>query len=68
MGGIFSSSSPPPLPPAPELPDPAIEDEKMRLEAMDRRRRGRAGMITTTDRGLLSTNDIAPKKKSLLGE
>jgi len=68
MGGIFSSPSPPPMPTPAPLPDPAIAEEKARLESMDRRRRGRAGTITTTDRGLLSTNDTAPKKKSLLGE
>lgn len=68
MGGIFSAPSPPPLPPAPEVVDPAIEEEKARLESMDRRRRGRSGTIVTSDRGLLETNEARPQKKSLLGE
>jgi len=69
MGGILSSPKAPPAMPAPEpLPDPAIAEEKARVDAMDRRRRGRAGTITTTERGLLSTNGKAPQKKSLLGE
>ncbi|MBL4747320.1 MAG: hypothetical protein JKY17_00550 [Magnetovibrio sp.] len=68
MGGIFSSPSPAPMPAQKVLPDPAKEAETARLESIDRRRRGRAGTITTSDRGLLSTNNNAPKKKSLLGE
>jgi hypothetical protein len=50
------------------LPDPSIAEEKARVEAMDRRRRGRAGTIATSDRGLLSINGTVPQKKSLLGE
>jgi len=68
MGGIFSGpSAPPPPAPAPVVDISAVE-QKARLEAMDRQRRGRAGTILTTDRGLLKTTATKPAKKSLLGE
>ena len=54
MGGIFSSPSPPPPDPAPPpAPDPEDESRKRRLENLERQRRGRAGLITTSARGLL---------------
>jgi len=52
----------------PPLPDPGEEDRKRRLEALNRRRRGRAGTIVTSARGLLRLSDEAPRRKSLLGE
>ncbi len=54
MGSLFSSPSPPPPPPAPVIhtPEPADEDRKARLKALERRRRGRAGLIATSDRGV----------------
>ena len=69
MGGFFSAPSPPP-PPPPPAPDPEDEERKRRLEALERRRRGRAGMIHTSDRGLLSSTSSATDsgQKSLLGE
>ena len=70
MGGLFSNPSPPPPPPLPVIDDD--EDEtKRRLEALARRRRGRAGTIATSARGtrsLLASGATAPKRKSLLGE
>ncbi|NQV83447.1 MAG: hypothetical protein HQ494_06455 [Rhodospirillales bacterium] len=69
MGGLFSAPKPPPPPPPlPSLPDPAEEEKKRRLESIERRRRDRAGTITTSARGLLELSDNAPRRKSLLGE
>ena len=68
MGGIFSSPSPLPAPKLPELPDPDEEQRKLRLKAMDRQRRGRGGMITTSPRGIFSVTPGTLKRKSLLGE
>jgi hypothetical protein len=55
MGSLFRSPSPPPPPPMPALPTPNLEEEarKERLAALERRRRGRAGTITTSERGVL---------------
>ena len=50
------------------LPDYGADEQKVRLDAMERRRRGRAGTVTTSDRGLVRTNENAPQKKTLLGE
>lgn len=52
MGSFFSSPSPPPAPPPPPPVDTGAEDRKRRLEAIDRRRRGRAGTIATSERGV----------------
>ncbi len=69
MGGFFSvPKPPPPPPPPPPAPDTDAEDRKLRLEALDRRRRGRAGTINTSDRGLLATSNTGGHRKSLLGE
>lgn len=66
MGGFFSSPSPPPPPtPAPD-PEAAARDERIKLLA--RRRRGRAGLIATSERGALAPGALAPLRKSLLGE
>lgn len=53
MGGLFSSPPPPPVEPTPV--DTGEEDRKRRLEAIERRRRGRAGTIATSERGVLDT-------------
>ncbi len=70
MGGFFSAPKPPPPPPPPPppLPDPAEDEKKRRLEILDRQRRGRAGTIATSARGLLGLTSNAPRRKSLLGE
>lgn len=54
MGALFSSPSPPPPPPAPVIhtPDPVDEERKARLKALERRRRGRAGLVATSEKGL----------------
>ncbi len=56
MGGFFSApeipAPPPPAPlPVPEDPDKAAREA--RIKAMIRRRRGRAGLVATGDRGVL---------------
>lgn len=56
MGGLFSSPPPPPMP-EPTPVDTGEEDRKRRLEAIDRRRRGRAGTIATSERGVLDAVD-----------
>lgn len=70
MGALFSPPKAPPPPPMPviETPDPEAERRKARLEALARRRRGRAGTIATSTRGILkpAQRDRAPKR--LLGE
>ncbi len=74
MGGIFSAPKLPPPPPPPPPPDPAEEDRKRRLERLDRQRRGRAGLVTTSRRGLLDEADTgsatagASRIKTKLGE
>jgi hypothetical protein len=66
MGSLFRTPSPPPLPP-PTLPKPDPEEEarKERLAALERRRRGRAGTVATSERGVL--RPWSPGKE-LLGE
>ncbi|MBF0246707.1 MAG: hypothetical protein HQL36_01325 [Alphaproteobacteria bacterium] len=69
MGGIFSSPSMPAIAaPAPIEDTTAEEEKKARLEGIERRRRGRAGTIHTSERGLLQSAADKPKKKDLLGE
>ncbi|HER27732.1 MAG TPA: hypothetical protein ENI69_11545 [Rhodospirillales bacterium] len=73
MGGFFSQPAPQPLPPLPPLPvdNTAAEEEKRRLQNIARRRRGRAGAIATSAKGirsLLATGSQNSKRKSLLGE
>lgn len=68
MAALFSAPKPPPLPPPPPLPDLDEEDRGRRLAAIERRRRGRAGTIATSERGLLALSPTAPRRKSLLGE
>lgn len=69
---------PPPPPPAPVQvieapaapspgPDTAEVEAKTRLDQLDRQRRGRVGLIATSDRGLLS-QPAATGAKRLLGE
>lgn len=68
MGGLFSSP-PPPLPPPPlSIDDGEAEKRRLRIKALDRRRRGRTGTIATSPKGFLSLSGELPKRKSLLGE
>lgn len=53
MGGFFSSPSAPPLPPPPPPIDTGDEERKRRVDAIERRRRGRAGTIATSEKGVL---------------
>jgi hypothetical protein len=81
MGGIFSAPSPPPtvVAPAPApAEDPEAAARAARLEALERRRRGLAGTVTTSYRGVLAQGSLAQgslaqslpatDRKSLLGE
>ncbi len=67
MGSLFSSPSPPPVYTPPPATDPEAEAREARLEALARRRRGRAGTVATTERGLLTTSGEGGGK-SLLGQ
>ena len=67
MGGL-TSSPPPPQP----VEQPAVDTTKdtereARIEAVERRRRGRVATIKTSERGLMGTMSITPTKE-LLGE
>lgn len=66
MGG--SSSPPPPVYEPVQMPDPDAEDRKLRLETIGRHRRGRSGMIKTSEKGILNLSSITPNHKTLLGE
>ncbi len=68
MGSIFSSPKPPAITEPPPLPDTEAQDRERRLEALERRRRGRNGLITTSPRGLLTPNRTGTSGKTLLGE
>ena len=69
MGGLTKSPSLPAMPAVPRPVDTTAEDEATaRLKAMERRRRGRGGTITTTERGLMSKAVDVPRRKTLLGE
>lgn len=72
MGGLFSSPSPQPVVTYPD-PNAAAEEaaREARLAAIDRRRRGRAGTVATSERGLLASAELAGAgltRKTLLGE
>jgi hypothetical protein len=65
MGGFFSAPSIPATPPPPPLPEPVDPDKEARearIKALIRRRRGRAGLVATGERGVLQ----APAGGSLL--
>lgn len=66
MGGFFGSVNVPETTPLPEATDPEEEARQQRLETMARNRRGRAGMVATSERGVLSS--VSGQGKSLLGE
>ena len=72
MGGMLGGapSPPPPPPPPPPLPDPEEEERKRRLDAIERRRRGRLGTIATSARGVLTEagGSSTAGAKHLLGE
>jgi len=68
MGSIFSTPKTPAPVVSPPLPDPEDEERERRLKALERRRRGRAGLITTSPRGALGRSDQATTGKTLLGD
>ena len=70
MGSLFSAPKAPPPPPPPVLdtPDPEADARKSRLEALKRRRRGRAGTIITGRKGIMRPTRQDRAGKQLLGE
>ncbi len=70
MGSLFRAPKAPPPPPPPVLdtPDPEADARKARLEALIRRRRGRAGTIITGRKGILRADTRNQSGKQLLGE
>jgi len=69
MGSLFSApKAPPPPPPLPTEADGDEDERKRRLEVLERKRRGRTGLIATTPRGLLSDTGHPTSGKTLLGE
>jgi hypothetical protein len=74
MGGLFRAPAPPPAPPAarpaPE-PAPAVSEDEQRarrIAALEARRRGMAGTVATSWRGVLTDALPPTSRKSLLGE
>lgn len=68
MGSVFKAPKPAKLPaPAPTV-DPDEKERQLRLETLARIRRGRAGTIATSPRGLLVVSDLNANRKSLLGQ
>lgn len=69
MGGVLSApKAPAPYIPVAEPQPQPQDDTQARVDAIERRRRGLAGTVTTSERGLLALNAGAVQKKSLLGE
>lgn len=82
MGGLFKASKPSSAQVA--QPSPAatataaataaaaaqakVAEQQRRREAVLEQRKGRAGTVTTSDRGLLTPATWLPARKSLLGE
>lgn len=62
MGGFFSPPSAPALPPPPPPVDTGAEERQRRVEAIERRRRGRAGTVATSERGVL--DDPGPSSRA----
>ncbi len=69
MGSMFGSapSAPPPPPPPPPLPDPEAERREARIKAMLRRRRGRQGLLSTGERGVLTASVLPDQTQTKLG-
>jgi len=68
MGGFTSAPQAPAAPAPTSVVDTTVDETQQRLDALERRRRGRGGMIQTSARGLVTPNEKAAPKKSLLGE
>lgn len=69
MGSMFASapSAPPPPPPPPPLPDPEVERREARIKAMLRRRRGRQGLVSAGERGVLTASVLPEQTQTKLG-
>ena len=74
MGGLLKAPSPStPQSAAAAAPVAAVvqsgqSDRQRRLDALARQRAGRSGTIVTSARGLLTSAEWMPQRKSLLGE
>lgn len=76
MGGLFRAPAPPPAAsPAPQpaaqpAPHAPLENEERagRIAALEARRRGMAGTVATSWRGVLADALPPTNRKSLLGE
>lgn len=68
MGGFTSVPSAPAPAPIPPVDTSAEDETQSRIDAMERRRRGRSSTIRTSARGLVRPNANAAQKKTLLGE
>ncbi len=73
MGSLFSAPKPvrvdpPPPPPQTPAPNPAVIESEARNDNRLRARRGLAGTITTSARGVLGSLPDALPRRSLLGE
>ena len=76
MGGLFRAPAPPPAtspapqPAAQSAPQASLEDEARagRIAALEARRRGMAGTVATSWRGVLADALPQTNRKSLLGE
>ncbi len=68
MGNLFSPPKTPKPAAATSSVDLEEEERQRRLDALARARRGRAGTIATSPRGLLVAANWAGERKSLLGE
>ncbi|EFH13244.1 hypothetical protein [Teichococcus cervicalis] len=75
MGGLFRAPKPvvvrtEPVPASPPAPSPEAVAQTARLESQDRARRGLAGTIATSARGVLEPlpPGLAGSRKTLLGE
>lgn len=75
MGGLFRAPAPPAAPPAPQpaaqsasQPSPEDEERARRIATLEARRRGMAGTVATSWRGVLADALPPTNRKSLLGE
>ncbi len=68
MASLFKTPKPKSPPALSSSADPDAEERELRIENLIRRRRGRAGTILTSPRGLFETTPWQPRRKSLLGE
>jgi hypothetical protein len=69
MGALFRAPRPPEAPPPPPpAPDPDAAASDARAEALARSRRGLAGTIATSARGVLAPALPVVTRKTLLGE